>query len=185
LNRDLRPVLQHADGSSPNADAPNVFISGIPSALDFHRQFITPIYTVFFRTHQRIPIPPGGTEEIITSVLSQNRTFQGYLRDRLDSVREIATVAMDEPDDGMNLAIFNAQGALLDDHQSEVVCNSYHTQKLSQAHMIYDRLVYPLIFWTGSGGCGMMESEKLQGCRTLVRKVLISLILQPRDHFTR
>jgi hypothetical protein len=28
-----------------------------------------------------------------------------------------------------------------------------------------------------------MESEKLRGCTTLIRKVLISLILQPRDHF--
>jgi hypothetical protein len=40
-----------------------------------------------------------------------------------------------------------------------------------------------LTFWTGSGGSGVMESEKLQGCTTLIRKVLISLILQPRDHF--
>jgi hypothetical protein len=49
--------------------------------------------------------------------------------------------------------------------------------------MLYDQLVYPLIFWTGSGGCGVMESEKLHGCTTLIRKVLISLILQTRDHF--
>jgi hypothetical protein len=90
---------------------------------------------------------------------------------------------MDEPDDGMILAIFNAEGALLDDRQLEVVHNSYHTQKLSQAHMLYGQLAYPLVFWTGSGGCGVMESEKLQGCTTLIRKVLISLVFQPRDHF--
>jgi hypothetical protein len=75
-----------------------------------YRQFITPVYAVFFRIQQRIPIPPGCTEEIIVSTVSQNRTLQGYLRDRLDSVREIATVAMDEPDDGMNLVISNAEG---------------------------------------------------------------------------
>jgi hypothetical protein len=90
---------------------------------------------------------------------------------------------MDEPDDGMNLAIFNAEGALLDDHQLEVVCDSYHTPKLSEAHMLYDQLVYPWIFWAGSGGCGVMESEKLQGFTRLIRKVLISLTLQPREHF--
>jgi hypothetical protein len=65
----------------------------------------------------------------------------------------------------------------------EVVRNSYHTQNLSQAHMLYDQLVYPLIFWTGSGGCGVMKSEKLQGCTTLIRKVLISRILHRRDRF--
>jgi hypothetical protein len=98
-------------------------------------------------------------------------------------VQEIATVAMDELDDGMNLAIVNGEEALFDDHQLEVVRNSYPTQKLSQVYMLYDQLVYPLIFWTGSRGCGVMESEKLQGCTTLIRKVLISLLLQPRDHF--
>jgi hypothetical protein len=126
LNRDLRPVLQHGRVSSPNAGTSNVFISGIPYALNSYRQFITFVYAVFFRTQQRIPIPPGGTEEIIASILSQNGTLQGYLRDRLDSVREIDTVAMDQPDDGMNLVIFNAKGTLFDDHQLEVVCNSIH-----------------------------------------------------------
>jgi hypothetical protein len=110
LNLDLRPVLQHARVSSPNAGASNVFISGIPYALDSYWQFTTSGYAVSFRTQQQIPIPPSGTEEIVTSLLSQNRTLRGYLRDRLDSVREIATVTMDEPDDGMNLAIFNASG---------------------------------------------------------------------------
>jgi hypothetical protein len=72
---------------------------------------------------------------------------------------------------------------LLDDYQLDIVGHSYHTQKLSQAHMLYDQLVYLLIFWTGSGGCGVMESETLQGCTTLIRKLLISLLLQPRGHF--
>jgi hypothetical protein len=115
----------------------------------------------------------------LSLMFSLKTELQGYLRDRLDSVREIATVAMDEPDNGMNLAIFNTEAVLLDNHQLEVVRNSYHTQKPSQAHVLYDRLVYPSIFWTGSGGCGVMESEKLQGCTTLIRKVLISLILRP------
>jgi hypothetical protein len=53
---------------------------------------------------------------------------------------------MDESEDGMNLAIFNAKGALFDDQQLELVHNSSHTQKFSQAHMLYDQLVYSLIF---------------------------------------
>jgi hypothetical protein len=69
LNRDLRPVLQHARVSSPNAGASNVFMSGIPYALDSYRQFTTPGYATFFRTQQRNPIPPGGTEEINAYIL--------------------------------------------------------------------------------------------------------------------
>jgi hypothetical protein len=49
LNRDLRPVLQYACVSSPNAKASNLFISGIPYALDTYRQFTTPVYAVFSR----------------------------------------------------------------------------------------------------------------------------------------
>jgi hypothetical protein len=40
--------------------------------------------------------------------------------------------------------------------------------------------MFPLMFWTGSGACGILESEKRQGSMTLIRKVLISLILQQR-----
>jgi hypothetical protein len=90
---------------------------------------------------------------------------------------------MDEPDEGMNLAILNAEGLLLNEHEMEVLRNSYQPQKPCQFHMLYDQLVYPLIFWTGSVGCGIHRSENLQGSMILIRKVLISLILQPRDHF--
>jgi hypothetical protein len=92
-------------------------------------------------------------------------------------------VSMDEPGERMNLAVFNAEGLLLGDHQMEVLRDCYQVQKLSQFCMPYDRLVYPLIFWTGSGGCGILESERPQGVTILIRKVLISFILQPRDHF--
>jgi hypothetical protein len=40
-----------------------------------------------------------------------------------------------------------------------------------------------LIFWGGSGGCGIMKSETFQDSAALIQKVLISLILQRRDHF--
>jgi hypothetical protein len=143
-------------------------MSGIPYTLDFYRQFVTSVDAIFFRTHRRISIPPRSRQKIIASILSQNRTFQGDLRDRFDSVREIATVAMNEPDGGMSLAIFNAEGALVNDHQLEVIHNCHHTQKLSRAYMFYNQLVYPLIFWTGSGRRGVMESEKMQDRTTLI-----------------
>jgi hypothetical protein len=41
LNHDLRPVLQHAPVSSPNVGASNVFISGIPYALNSYWQFLS------------------------------------------------------------------------------------------------------------------------------------------------
>jgi hypothetical protein len=47
---------------------------------------------------------------------------------------------MDEPADGMNLAIFNAKGVLLNDRQLEVIRIYYHTQNLSQGHLPYNQL---------------------------------------------
>jgi hypothetical protein len=88
-----------------------------------------------------------------------------------------------EPDYGMNWAILSAEVHLLNEHEMEVLRNTYQPQKLSQFHMLYDQLVYPLISWTGSGGCGVLQSENPQGSTTLIRKVLIFLMLQFRDHF--
>jgi hypothetical protein len=90
---------------------------------------------------------------------------------------------MNEPDNGMNLAIFNAEGPLLNDHEMEIRRNSSQSEKLPPLHMCDDQLVYPLIFWNESRGCGISEPEKLQGYTTLIRKVFIALILEPRDHF--
>jgi hypothetical protein len=64
-----------------------------------------------------------------------------------------------------------------------MVRNTYHVQKLSQAQSLYDQLVYQLIFWNGSGGCGAHRGEPPGKTSALIRKVLISLALQPRDHF--
>jgi hypothetical protein len=51
--------------------------------------------------------------------------------------------------------------------------------------MLYDQFVYPLIFWAGSGGYGILQSEKPDGATALIRKVRISLTLRSREHFIR
>jgi hypothetical protein len=75
---------------------------------------------------------------------------------------------MNESDEGMNLAVFDAEGLLLNDPQMEVLRCSYQLQKLSHSHMLYDQRVCPLISWTGVGGCRIMKSEIWQGSTTLI-----------------
>jgi hypothetical protein len=104
LDHDLRPVLQYIRISAFHGPASNLFISGVPYALTTYHQ------TIFSRNDRGLPIPPGEIEEIIVFILSQNRTLAGYLRDQLDSRREIGIVSMNDPDEGMNLAVFNAEG---------------------------------------------------------------------------
>jgi hypothetical protein len=105
-----------------------------------------PVDFVFSRNDRELPRLPGDIEEIIDFILSQNRTLFSYLRDRLGSLRQIGILSKNKSDEGMNLAVFNTEGLFLNDHQMEVLQSSYQSQKLSQSHMHYDQLVYPLIF---------------------------------------
>jgi hypothetical protein len=88
-----------------------------------------------------------------------------------------------EPDQGMNLVIFNADGSFRISREIEAVKNCDQTNKFSQNLMRYDQLVYPLIFWDGHGGCGSANSDGLRGVMTLIRKRLISLVVQEGHHF--
>jgi hypothetical protein len=121
---------------------------------------------------------------MIAFILSQNETSHGHLMDEEDSVSAIATGSMNEPDEGTNLAIFSAEEILLTDSQRKVLRTSSQPQQLWQLHTPSDQLIYSLMFWTGSGGCDIVESENPQGAITLMRKALMLLILRPCVHFT-
>jgi hypothetical protein len=90
---------------------------------------------------------------------------------------------MNEPDEGMNLAVFNTEGLSLKKYQTEALRSSYQPERLSQFHRLYDQLVSALTLGNGSGGWCILESEKSQGATVPIRKVLILLILPPHNHF--
>jgi hypothetical protein len=114
---------------------------------------------------------------------SLEKKHQAYLSDRLDSVREIASIPMNHPDAGMNLAIVNVEGLLLNEREMEAFRKKDSPQNLCQFQMLYHQFMYPLIVWTGSGWRGTLASDKLQGSTTLIRKDFILPFLKPHDHF--
>jgi hypothetical protein len=75
-------------------------------------------------------MPSHDIEHIIALILARNETLEGYLKDRLESVREIAAVSMDGPNKGMNLVILNAEGLLLNEHGLAVLRALYQPQYL-------------------------------------------------------
>jgi hypothetical protein len=168
LNRDLRPVLQYAQIRSPNAASSNLHIHGVPYALDHWNQFKTVVYAVFQRPIVGGNIDAQDIADIIAMILARNQTLRAYLRERLDSLKRVATVSMDEPDDGMVLAIFNADSPQLEPHQIEAIKSSYETHKLSQMDGLYDLLLYPGIFWSGTGGCGIESGADTNPIRDLI-----------------
>jgi hypothetical protein len=80
---------------------------------------------------------------------------------------------MNDPNEKINLAIFNTEGVLLNDHQMKVFRHCYQPQRLSQFQMPYDQLVYQLIFWIGGCGCGcgIRQSEKASSATALIQKL--------------
>jgi hypothetical protein len=68
-------------------------------------------------------------------------------------------------------------------HELEVVKNSYQPKVLAAHSILYDQLVYPLIFWDVHGGCGVEDDTHLKGASTMMRKTVISLVLQGQGHF--
>jgi hypothetical protein len=77
----------------------------------------------------------------------------------------------------------NADGISAQSAGWEIIYAKYYVTKLSQFTACYDQLVYPFIFWNGKGGYGIIGAEILKKWTTCIRKVLICLVLQPRDHF--
>jgi hypothetical protein len=145
LNCDFQPVLQYAYVWSPKACASNLFISGVPYALDTYHQFTTPVYAVSSRNDQGLLAPCGDIKEIIAFILSQRHTLQHYLRQRLDFVQEIGVYQwMDRVKEWIWLFLMPR------DYDSAIVSGSsprlLSGLKTSQFHMLYDQLVYPLIF---------------------------------------
>jgi hypothetical protein len=119
---------------------------------------------------------------MIDQLLTLNPTLRAYLRERVDAVRRTAVVTIPEMDDSFNLAIVT-NGSPARPQDVEAMRVGYGRQKLTQYERLHDQLIYPLIFWNGTGGCGVDTGEPFQKATPLMRKSLIALVMQPRGYF--
>jgi hypothetical protein len=184
LNANLRPVIQNAKISSPNAAASTIFLTGMPYAVDSFRQFLTPVYAIFNALDRESTGNEDVNSRLVRVILEHNETLRNHVRNRIDTaVQRMQVHLVGSADDGMNLAIMNADGISAESAEFEVLHNTYRARKIKQWTIEYDQLVYPLIFWNGKGGCGVMTDAPMHGSTKRIRKALICLMLQPRDHF--
>jgi hypothetical protein len=155
----------------------------MPSGVRGIGQFKTTVYAVF--SGQGNMDVPDETEKtaLVADFLRQNETLTKYVRGYVERIRSVARLADPTLDEGFNLAILYQPGAGDQPHELAVISRQYGRVKLAQHEALYDRLVYPLIFWSGTGGCGVAEGEPIQGAATVIRKAAISLVMRPRDHF--
>jgi hypothetical protein len=161
-----------------------MFITGIPYARDSYRQFLSPVYSVFNALGREPALVRGSIAAFIRRIVSAHEIFKGYLHDHIQkAVLQMQIGVPGSTHQGMNLAILNPDG--IQEHSAEWVArrNHYTTEKLPQTSALADQLIYPLIFWNGQGGLGMIKNESVQGVTTRFRKIVICLTLQPREHF--
>jgi hypothetical protein len=127
------------------------------------RQFQTPVYAIFCRHEILTAANEAAERGLIRKILRRNRTLRHFIRERVERVRGIARFHVPGLDEGFNLAILGDRAARLQAHELDAIRKEYGTVKLSQFHMLYDQLLYPLIFWSGTGGCGVAEGRRSRG----------------------
>jgi hypothetical protein len=109
LNKDLRPVLQHAHVSSPNGATSTVFLKGILYAVDSFRQFLTSVYAIFNALDGESTGNEDVSTRLIRAILEQNEVLKNYVSGRIsNAVDNMRVRLIGSPDPGMNLAILTA-----------------------------------------------------------------------------
>ena len=68
------------------------------------------------------------------------------------------------------------------DDNSIVSIDQYKTKQVYAGESDYDRLIYPLLFWNGEGGCGKLENE-VKFNSQLFRYSIISMCMQHPDYY--
>jgi hypothetical protein len=177
-------VIQNANIRSPRAGGSTVFITGVIYARDSYRQFLTPVCSVFTALDREPATVRGSSPTFIRRIVSGNKIFKGYLHDHIQKAGRGMQIAVPRTtNQGLNLAILNSDG--IQKHSGEWVALRNHSasDKLPSTSALSDKLIYRSIFWNGQGGLGMIKNESVPGVTTRFRKVLIYLILRPRDHF--
>jgi hypothetical protein len=93
----------------------------------------------------------GSNERLIQKILLQNPTVRIYLRERLaKAVEKTECFAIGSTDTGMNLAILT-DVICTESVEWHVLQATYKIDHLQKTTALYNRLVYPLIFWNGVG----------------------------------
>jgi hypothetical protein len=128
--------------------------------------------------------PPDENEmrELVRTFLGSNPTLGQYVAESLDRGREAARSHIQDADPGFNLAVLTNGAGRLMLHEMEALRERFGWTKISQCEMRYDQLVYPLIFWSGAGGCGPPVGALMRGATMAIRRVAIVLILRSLGH---
>jgi hypothetical protein len=176
LNQHMRPLMHNAHMRSPRGPASTLFVTGMPYAVDAWGQFSSPVYAVFCRFQNEGVADEDEERAIIAEFLLLNPTLSEYVREMSERGREVARVHGALLDDGFNLVVVHAPGSADAAHEVEVVRHGYGRANLAQHEIVYDQLVYPLIFWSGTGGCGVASGDPPQGATTMIRKCAMALV---------
>jgi hypothetical protein len=121
---------------------------------------------------------------LIRAILEHNEILSDRVRRRIyAAIAKMQVRLIGSADTGMNLGTMNADGISAQSAEFTLLKPTYELKRIKHWTISYDQLVYPSIFWNGTGICRAIDAETMQGLTKRIRKVLICLMVQPRDHF--
>jgi hypothetical protein len=155
----------------PDLTAPTFFVNGIPYENHAYRQFRSALHAVFGNHEDLAHLTPE-VVLVIRGLQDRNSKTRDHLQRLSPALQHLgARVSIPKPDRGPNLAIVHGGDG------------PERRARTSQTETPDDQLVYPFIFWDGSGRDRVESNGNPRNARTLMRKAAISLIRQPRHDF--
>ena len=188
VNMQARPVITNAMIKSPYGEYGCVFVTGIPYAYDGKRQFLSSIYAVASgdeniinsHMHDRYYLTNYEIDTILHYMLCANPKLKLFCQNSIlklggdqmyfDFIKSFGKINKKEEinESPMNAVLINTEKLIQNKNiiaakLSSAIYDKYQYESLSLDvyHKTYDRLLFPLIFVNGVGGCGKSdENEK-------------------------
>ena len=159
-----------------------------------------------YRLSSLSPSDIGDIDNMIRSLLSHNIKLKDYILQRLDMFggKDEYYAFLSEYDKSTNIALVSSNDIVIDrvqelnlttkfdenladidqieNEETPNRWNKYKTKSIYASSSLYDQLIYPLLFWNGSGGCGRLENENKFNSTTF-RYCLKAMCLMGKDYF--
>ena len=206
LNRYSRPVLQKASYSNLEHTYSTLHIQGITYSIDSRFQFKDPVYIIASGdTCLSLQKPSSFSNEqfhdiqaIISILLRENSTLNQFVLDKLrqfsrddfiafvsdstDRNTSIAAISTDNPfDKTSSLVTFYNDTTQI---SSNTKIEDYPTKIVPVESALYDQLLYPLLYWNGTGGIGKLYDDEPWKPKDM-RYALRAICLQPPTSYCK
>ena len=206
LNRFARPILQKTSIKTAEKKYSTLFIQGVSYSLDTRFQFLDPVYIISSNLDLEKYMKKRFTwitsekfidiKNLISILLKENETLNQFIHEKMNIFKKdefLAFVENSYDSRGISISLINTDNpfqkhgtleALTYNDSKDINISNYRTKSIPADSALYDQLLYPLIFWNGSGGIGKLENENHWDSSEM-KYALKAICLQPPNSFIK